>query len=478
VAEAVEMALAGLGWLAGAGPAGADVAGMPGEVQAECLRGLERVRSVWTAAHARVLGGFDAGLGYEADGQGSARTWLRWQARVTPGAAAGSIGWMRRLRGHPEIADALRRGAISASWAREICALTGKLPDHARAQADRILLSAAAGGAELADLLALAEEIRRQLADPDADDGDDGFEDRRLRLKTTLDGAGRLDADLTGDCATALQAVLDSLGKKAGPQDTRTQPQRHHDALEEACRLLIAARCLPDRAGQPVQLQLHISLDELTRRMEGDIESGAPAGPSDPAAGPAAASAPGLPGPAPAPGQECDAAIAPIVTGRLDPDLLGQLTARLAGASPGRAAISDLITANAVALLSGPGRLASLLRTGALPGPAASISLPLDTGTSTETIPAHLRRAVITRDQHCAAPGCDVPPARCHVHHIRPRSKGGHTRLPNLLLLCAFHHLIMVHRWGWTITLNADGTTTARSPDGREYHSHSPPNAA
>ena len=461
------MVLAGLGWLAGTtsggATAGADVAGMPGEVQAECLRGLERARSVWTAAHARVLGAFDAGLGFEADGQGSAKAWLRWQTQVTPGAATGSTGWMRRLRAHPAIADALRRGAISASFAREICALTGKLPEDARAKADRILLAAAAGGAELADLLALAEEIRRQLAGPDTDDGGDGFEDRRLRLKTTLDGAGRLDADLTAQAATALQAVLDSLGKKAGPEDTRTQPQRHHDALEEACRLLIAANCLPDRAGQPVQLQLHISLDELIRRLDGDPGPGAPE--------------PGLPGPVPAPGQECDASIAPIVTGRLDPDLLDQLTNRLTSGSADRAAISDLITANAIALLSGPGRLASLLRTGTLPGPAASISLPLDTGTSTDTIPAHLRRAVIARDKHCSAPGCDIPPARCHVHHITPRSKGGLTKLGNLQLYCSFHHLIMIHRWGWTVTLNADGTTTARSPDGREYHSHSPPPA-
>jgi hypothetical protein len=30
--------------------------------------------------------------------------------------------------------------------------------------------------------------------------------------------------------------MLDALGKKAGPEDTRTASQRHHDALEEACR--------------------------------------------------------------------------------------------------------------------------------------------------------------------------------------------------------------------------------------------------
>jgi hypothetical protein len=30
--------------------------------------------------------------------------------------------------------------------------------------------------------------------------------------------------------------MLDALGKKAGPEDTRTTSQRHHDGLEEAWR--------------------------------------------------------------------------------------------------------------------------------------------------------------------------------------------------------------------------------------------------
>jgi DNA invertase Pin-like site-specific DNA recombinase len=45
--------------------------------------------------------------------------------------------------------------------------------------------------------------------------------------------------------------------------------------------------------------------------------------------------------------------------------------------------------------------------------------------------------------------------------------------------LAALHHLIAVHRWGWNLTLNADGTTTATSPDGiRTLHSHGPPGTA
>ena len=71
----------------------------------------------------------------------------------------------------------------------------------------------------------------------------------------TLHSAGRVQGDLTPQCAAALQAVLEALGRKACPEDTRSKGQRGHDALEEACRRLIGAGCLPDRAGQPAQIQ-------------------------------------------------------------------------------------------------------------------------------------------------------------------------------------------------------------------------------
>ena len=87
-----------------------------------------------------------------------------WQTRVTSGAAAGAVGWARRLAAHPAVGDALAAGEISASWAREICAWTGQLPVGKQADADAILLAAAAGGADLADLAGLAEEMRRRCA--------------------------------------------------------------------------------------------------------------------------------------------------------------------------------------------------------------------------------------------------------------------------------------------------------------------------
>jgi hypothetical protein len=101
-ADAVAMAHAGLAYLANA-----NMASVPAAAQAECLRGLERVESLHTAARAGTLAAFMAGGGHEDDGQGSAGAWLRWQTRITRGAAAGAVAWARRLAAHPRG----RRGA-------------------------------------------------------------------------------------------------------------------------------------------------------------------------------------------------------------------------------------------------------------------------------------------------------------------------------------------------------------------------------
>ncbi len=230
--------------------------------QADCLRGLERAESVRIAAQASVLTTFGQNFGYADDGHGSSRTWLRWQTRITGSAASAAVSWSRRLAEHPSVREALAGGDISASWARQICDWTDLLPVSARPDADVILLAAAAAGADLQDLAGLAEEMRARTAPPDSDGGDDGS-GRSLRLDLHYRGAGRLRGDLTPRCAAALQAVLEALGKKAGPEDTRSRPQRDHDALEEACRRLIAARNLPQRAGQPTQISLHMTLDDL-----------------------------------------------------------------------------------------------------------------------------------------------------------------------------------------------------------------------
>jgi Domain of unknown function (DUF222) len=67
-------------------------------------------------------------------------------------------------------------------------------------------------------------------------------------------------------------------------------------------------------------------------------------------------------------------------------------------------------------------------------------SEPLDVGRRTRVVPAALRRAVIARDKHCTAPGCDRPWEWCDAHHDIHWIDGGPTALGNLRLLCHVHH--------------------------------------
>jgi hypothetical protein len=493
--DALAAIRAGLSFLARA-----DAASLPVDELSGCLKELELAESIHTAARARVMSAFNSQSGFEADAARSTKGWLVWQTRITRGAAAGAMGWMRRLAVHAAVAEALAAGEISASWARQVCMWSEMLPPDVRDDADAILLDAARRGADLPDLSALAEEMYRRTAPPDGED-DDGFGDRSLRLDIHFRGAGKLTADLTPECAAALSAVLESLGKKAGPEDDRTQEQRHHDALEDACNRLVASGCVPDRAGQATQIQLHMTLDQL-RSLNGaaDAEAAWAA-----AKGGANGQAGWVSSRAAAEAYACDAKITPIVTGTVSPAALAQMTDACLRALDGtgqrgaactcgnctcpagpatlspetRARLQDTLLRYAADVLSGPEGLAACLRFSSLDGQFPSVSLPLDVGAATSQVPEHIRRAVIARDQHCAAPGCSQPPSACHVHHLIPRSQGGTTSVSNCYLLCPFHHLVVIHRWGWTITASADGTVTMTSPDGtREYHSHSPPDNA
>jgi hypothetical protein len=196
-------------------------------------------------------------------------------------------------------------------------------------------------------------------------------------------------------------------------------------------------------------------------------------------------------------GFTCDASVTPVVTGEVNHAALDGLVglcvelasldqAEASGEAPAspeatarsREALQQAIIGTAVDLLSGPGGLASFLRTRQLGARLAGPSLPLDVGFSKD-IPAGIRSAVILRDRHCRWPGgCRQPAAACQVHHVRHKANGGETSVRSCVLLCFFHHQVCVHRWGWTLVLNPDGTTTAWNPGRTKVlHSHGPPEA-
>ena len=516
-AEAMGMVLTGLRYLAAADPAA-----LAAQAQAECLHGLEQADAISTAARARVLAVFTAGQGYSADADYSPASWLIHRTKVTKGAARGHLGWARRAAVHPQVIMALAEGTVlTESMARTICGWTDKLPAHCQDAADGILIAAARAGARKEDLAALAAEIYARSLPEDDGDPEPAFEDRQLRVETTFAGAGVITGDLTPECAAVVTAVLDALSAPAGAQDTRTREQRYHDALADAMRRLVASGLLPERAGQPVKVWAHVSLAELRALDDGSVLQQEWIGEMAVrwAARRAAASQTGSDGAAWLDGKAaravaCDASVSPVVTGQIDPGALDDLvglclqfaghgphcgSAAAPAADPAPAAhppsgedsrpsgprpptaqalemLRHAIIGTAVDLVSGPGGLASFLRTRLLGARLAGPSLPLDVGHSAD-IPAAIRRAVILRDQHCRwAGGCDQPASACEVHHVTHLADGGTTSVDGCSLFCFFHHQVAIHQWGWTVALNPDGTTTARSPDGTKVlHSHGPP---
>jgi Domain of unknown function (DUF222) len=311
----------------------------------------------------------------------------------------------------------------------------------------------------------------RSLSDPEDDRPEETFEDRRVTVETTFGGAGIISGDLTPECGAVVTAVLESLSAPAGAEDTRSREQRYHDALAEAMRRLVASDLLPERAGQPVKAMVHVSLAELRAMDDSELEdqwaaemrarwaarrAAASEGASDGAAwldGDAARTA--------ARAATCDAAETPVVTGDVDLSVIDDLVrlcvqldrlehaaAEAAGnqspdpdspvpsssgpASPSRGALVQGIIGKATDLLSGPGGLASFLRTRQLGAQLAGPSLPLDIGYS-KTIPSGIRNAVILRDRRCRWPGgCRQPAAACQVHHVKHKANGGHTSLKRL----------------------------------------------
>ena len=139
------------------------------------------------------------------------------------------------------------------------------------------------------------------------------------------------------------------------------------------------------------------------------------------------------------------------------------------------AELEQQILGKILQVVSGPGGVASFLRRNLLGKGLGGPSLPLDVG-QTDDIPVHLRRLVALRDQGCQYPGgCDQPASGCEAHHVVHRADGGRTSLTNLKDYCWWHHHVVLHQLGWTLTAYADGTSQVTSPAGKTIRSHGPP---
>ena len=77
-------------------------------------------------------------------------------------------------------------------------------------------------------------------------------------------------------------------------------------------------------------------------------------------------------------------------------------------------------------------------------------SMVIDVGRATRTVSGPARRALRTRDKGCRFTGCDRPVDWTNPHHIIHWARGGPNNVPNMVLLCYYHHRL-VHEGGWQV---------------------------
>jgi hypothetical protein len=176
---------------------------------------------------------------------------------------------------YPATAEALAAGEVGPEHAAVIADTVEAIPAAERAEHATAVETTLLEHARIENPHTLRLLGKRILAhlDPDGPSPDEQRlqqSHRRVTLSPLDDAMGLLEGRLSPSCRAIWEAVLTSLAQRRpddalGP-DTRTVPQRIHDAFEEAGRRLLATGELPNHAGLPCQLVITVSLTDLERR--------------------------------------------------------------------------------------------------------------------------------------------------------------------------------------------------------------------
>lgn len=333
---------------------------------------------------------------WAAEGFLSAPSWLAQKCNLDRGSARSSVNLASKLKGLPGTSTAFASGAITRSHAMVIARADTPDRHDAIIQCETTLVDAAEHlpPKRIADICTMLT---------DALDGDDGasrdtqmLERRSFHLSQTLEGMWIGDICLDDESGRRLKAALDAamerdfgatrgaLSDSIGLQDfapLRSPTQRRADALIALCESGATALRAGDGNRVSPHMTVVIDLADIAERV--DIhELGA------------------------------GEAFARSIRSH------ARLGAGLSKATLERICCDAKITR---VLTDGP-------------------SVILDVGTTTRTISAAMRKALVVRDRGCVEPTCDRPVEWCEGHHKIPFSQGGATSLENLELRCRRHH--------------------------------------
>jgi Domain of unknown function (DUF222) len=186
-----------------------------------------------------------------AKGCATVVVFLRMLLRITPVEAAARfraarlLGPQRNVQGEPtalvfpKVSAAQGAGEISAAHAAVVVDMISKLPHEVAAVMDRTVETLLVGFAREHDPLELrhhAQDLRNYL-DQDGQYKDAAYRDRirDARLRDNADGSGRLEGELTGECAERFRVMFDTLAKPRPAEDGTPTPAHRVSAAMMRC---------------------------------------------------------------------------------------------------------------------------------------------------------------------------------------------------------------------------------------------------
>ncbi|MEU8169580.1 DUF222 domain-containing protein [Micromonospora sp. NPDC049004] len=223
-----------------------------------------------------------------AQGASSTAVWLRERLHLTVPTARRLVDLATTLdTGNPGVRQALADADITLDQARVIADTVTTVESAAgSAAADKAvgLLVEWAGQFDPTLLRKLGTRILDHVAPDVADraaqaalDAEDrrAARDRHITISTLTDGRLRLTGTLDTETAGLLRAAIDPLTAPTGPDDQRSPGQRRHDALGDLCRLSLRTGELPEHGGEPAQIVVTTSYDNLGRQLgAGTLDTG------------------------------------------------------------------------------------------------------------------------------------------------------------------------------------------------------------
>jgi hypothetical protein len=381
--------------------------------------------------------------GFEPDGFGSMAAFERHGCRQALPESRRTARRAARMAAWPEVLEAWKAGRLTST---QVELMAVKVPErHVELFAEdavdtiRILapLSAHRTGFKLTDWVERADaEAEREAAESGTEPAA-AVPERELFASRSIGDVLFVNGTFDPDSAAVVEKALTTAGRADADGERRTPKERRADAFVEVCRGYLAALENPDGNRNTERLTIVADIVALHRAA--------------------------LRGAGVATATQLDRFLAErpdlgdVETGLfLDAfDRLGGVARTLDGAPVSDALLSMVSSGGVIErLLTIDGRI-------------------LDHGRSIRNFTAAQRRAILARDGGCRTAGCDAGPERCDVHHVVPWECGGRTDIANGVAKCRRCHLDH-HRKRWRNRLDADGTYTVTTTDGRELVSRPP----